>query len=140
MDGSQSILKRDGRGRVCTPVERREALLDEFERSGLSGPRFAALAGVKYQTLAWWRHERRRKRGLPAPIRKNEKKSPGHMALRLVEAVVGRRTKPHQERAAAVTGALQVHLAGGVRIEIADPAQLKLAVSLLKALGMERPC
>lgn len=46
MDGKQSLLKTDVRGRVRTPVERREALLDEFERSGLGGPKFAALVGV----------------------------------------------------------------------------------------------
>ena len=40
------VLKSDTRGRVRVPVERREALLDEFERSGLSGLKFAALAGV----------------------------------------------------------------------------------------------
>jgi hypothetical protein len=55
MDGNQSFLKQDVKGRVGTPAERREALLAEFERSGLSGPKFAALAGVKYQTFAWWR-------------------------------------------------------------------------------------
>ena len=30
------ILKTDTRNRVVTPPERRESLLDEFERSGLS--------------------------------------------------------------------------------------------------------
>ena len=52
MDGNRILLKQDVRGRVRTPRKRREALLDEFERSGLSGPKFAALVGVKYQTLA----------------------------------------------------------------------------------------
>lgn len=39
-------------GRVRTPPARKEALLDEFERSGLSGARFAALAGIKCPTFA----------------------------------------------------------------------------------------
>jgi hypothetical protein len=30
-------------------------LVREFERSGLSGPRFAELAGLKYPTFATWR-------------------------------------------------------------------------------------
>ena len=41
----------DSLGRVRTPAERREVLLDEFERSGLSGQKFAELTGLKYQTF-----------------------------------------------------------------------------------------
>ena len=41
-----TILKTDTKGRVQTPPERREKLLDEFERSGLSGAKFAQLAGI----------------------------------------------------------------------------------------------
>jgi len=51
----ETILKTDVLGRVRTPRERREHLLDEFERSGLSGKKFAALAGIKYPTFATWR-------------------------------------------------------------------------------------
>ena len=42
------ILKTDSRGRLRTPAQRREQLLDEFERSGLNGAKFAALSGIKY--------------------------------------------------------------------------------------------
>jgi hypothetical protein len=48
------ILKRDTAGRVRTPRERREALLTEFDRSGMSGQKFAACAGMKYTTFANW--------------------------------------------------------------------------------------
>jgi hypothetical protein len=41
-----AVLKTDKLGRVQMPAERREQLLDEFERSGLSGKKFAALVGV----------------------------------------------------------------------------------------------
>ncbi len=41
-DGSK-ILKTDALGRVRTPAARREQLLDEFERSGVSGAKFAEL-------------------------------------------------------------------------------------------------
>ena len=47
----EAILKTDVLGRVRTPRERREHLLDEFERSGLSGQKFAVLAGIKYRHL-----------------------------------------------------------------------------------------
>jgi len=57
------VLKTDNRGRVQTPAARREQLLDEFERSGLSGQEFAKLVGVKYSTFATWARRRRRARG-----------------------------------------------------------------------------
>ena len=57
------ILKQDGRGRVRLPARRREALLDEFERSGASGAKFARLAGIKYATFAGWVQKRRKQRG-----------------------------------------------------------------------------
>jgi hypothetical protein len=46
---AEPLLKTDVLGRVRTPVERREMLLDEFEKSGLSGKKFAAMTGVSYQ-------------------------------------------------------------------------------------------
>ena len=46
------ILKTDRRGRLHTPMAQREALLDAYERSGLSGMKFAALHGVKYPSFA----------------------------------------------------------------------------------------
>ncbi|MEI9997696.1 MAG: hypothetical protein WDO13_00230 [Verrucomicrobiota bacterium] len=41
------ILMKDTRGRVVVTAERRAALLEEFDRSGISGIQFAKLAGVK---------------------------------------------------------------------------------------------
>ena len=52
MESDPNILKSDDVGRVQTPPERREQLLDEFERSGLSGAKFAPLVGVRYTTFA----------------------------------------------------------------------------------------
>ena len=46
------ILKTDRRGRLRTSMAQREALLDAYERSGLSGMKFAALHGVKYPSFA----------------------------------------------------------------------------------------
>ncbi len=56
MDGAEqtTILKRDALGRVTVTREQREALLDQFERSGLKGQPFARMAGVNYQTFAVW--------------------------------------------------------------------------------------
>ena len=50
-EGAQ-IFKRDTMGRVRLPRARREELLDEYERCGISGVQFAAYIGIKYSTLA----------------------------------------------------------------------------------------
>jgi len=59
-----TILKTDGLGRVRTPLPQREALLDAFERCGLSGMKFAALRGVKDPSFANWVQQRKRCRHL----------------------------------------------------------------------------
>jgi DNA-binding transcriptional regulator YiaG len=59
----EAVIKTDVLGRMKTSAARRESLLDEFERSGLSGAKFAALVGIKYPTFATWTQRRRRVRG-----------------------------------------------------------------------------
>ena len=41
------LLKTDTQGRVRTSAQRRESLLAEFDQSGLSGSKFAELAGPR---------------------------------------------------------------------------------------------
>ena len=57
-----SLIKTDALGRMHRPPQQREQILDEYERSGLSGPKFAALCGVKYQTFAAWLARRKSRR------------------------------------------------------------------------------
>jgi hypothetical protein len=71
MDTTQSgeaIIKTDVLERIRTPAARREQLVDEFERSGLSECKFAELAGLKYQTFATWVQKRWRKKGTYARL------------------------------------------------------------------------
>ncbi len=135
MDGKPKLLKQDVRGRVRTPVERREMLLEEFDRSGLSGPKFAQLVGVKYQTFAGWVHEWRKKRPRPPALPASAASS-----LRLVEAVVAPEAQEPPVVFGCSAGALQVHLGEGVRVEIGHASQLQLAVSLIRALSREARC
>jgi cellulase/cellobiase CelA1 len=118
-----AILKTDARGRVQTPAARRESLLDEFERRGLSGAKFAALAGIKYQTFAAWSLRRRKLAGVQAPAQ------PAH-PVRWLEAVVD---QAHGVIAAKASS-LALHLPGGARMDLADAAQLPLAAALLRSL------
>ena len=125
MNEDAIILKRDGVGRVVTPMARQIELVREFEHSGLSGPKFAALAGVNYQTFTTWR----RKHGtLPSS---RHKLASQDLALdgRWVEAVVD------DQRRVGLT----LRLPGGASLDIHRPDQVELAASLLKAIT-QTPC
>lgn len=126
------VLKTDVLGRVHTPKARREALLEEFERSGVSGKKFAALVGVNYQTLASWVQKRRKARGQYPSAAKKPAVMRGPEALRLIEALIeGGSTK-----AAGTDGkSLCVQLPGEARMEVHDVRQAVLAAELLRALA-----
>jgi hypothetical protein len=135
------VLKSDTRGRVRVPVERREALLDEFERSGLSGLKFAALAGVKYPTFALWVQKRRKARQSQTG---ETSETPGASApgpestrpLRLFEAVA------EFERGPNCAAGLILELPGGAKARVESPAQIRLAAELLRLIALPggRPC
>jgi transposase len=136
---TDGIIKQDSRGRLRTTPERREALLVEFDRSGMSGQKFSAWAGIKYSTWANWVQQRRKAQGRVASA-PNETKPGGDGAnhVRWLEAVVGASTE--KASAKPKTGVLIVQGAGGMRIEIADEAQVKLAAQLLRELGWKPGC
>jgi DNA-binding transcriptional regulator/RsmH inhibitor MraZ len=121
-----TILKVDAKGRVQMPPERREQLLDEFEKSGLSGAKFAALSGIKYQTFAAWAARRRAQRGLPSPVA-NKKVNP----VRWLEAVVSEAATAPAARALAP---VKVSLSTGVWLEFCQVGQVSLVAALIRAL------
>jgi hypothetical protein len=129
-EDSGHILKTDALARLRTPPERRQQLLDEFERSGLSGVKFAALVGLKYSTLAGWAAKRRRQ-GPVGPRATPPTKSPA--PVRWVEAVLDQA----QSQPGRNSPGLIVRLSGGARLEISAFHHIELAAALLRAL--EKP-
>jgi hypothetical protein len=123
----ETILKTDVLGRVKTPAARREQLLDEFERSGLTGQKFAEVVGIKYQTFATWAQKRRRQRGADPAVKRPKQ-------LRWLEAVV----EEGQSSGDKNPLALVLELPGGAKVQITDAKQAELAAVLLRAL--QRPC
>ena len=113
------ILKRDAGGRVVVAEQQRVDLVRAYERSGLSGPKFAALAGVNYQTFATWR----RKHGTQPPSRRRA--LPGAASPTWVEAEL----RPDSGEG------LTVLLPGGASVAVSRPGQVALAAELLKALA-----
>ena len=48
------VIKSDRRGRLRFTPGQRATMLEAYDASGLSGPKFAQLHGINYQTLAGW--------------------------------------------------------------------------------------
>ena len=115
------VIKSDRRGRLRFTPEQRAAMLEAFDASGLSGPKFAQLHGFHYQTFAAW-VQRRKRQAVPAPE--------GGGLFTLLEATVDGRPEH----------ALEVVLPGGARLLIGDRSHLDLAAALIRQLQSPRPC
>ena len=108
--------------------ERREELLDEFERSGMTGAQFARTIGLKYQTFAFWRQQRqKRKPALTSPS--SEKTT----TVEWLETVIDK------ANASAPVLPLVVRLPSGAAIELANASQAGVAAALLRAWE-KAPC
>jgi hypothetical protein len=127
------ILKRDVMGRVRATARQREAILDKFERSGVSGPKFAETVGVCYQTFAGWMQRRRRTRSLSAA----PKTSPsGPPLLRWAEAEMDDDGPAPVSAAGLPESALIVEMAAGVRAKVSHASQIPLAAELARQLSL----
>ena len=131
------ILKRDAVGRVSYSGEQREAILDEFERSGLKGAAFARMTGLQYQTFASWIQRRRHERGdyqmAATTLKESRRPVP---VVRLMEAVLAGPGHPEAEGGPA----LRVELRSGTRLLVADERQAVLAARVLQALAPGASC
>ena len=104
---------------------RRESLLVEFDRSGLSAKQFADLTGIKYQTLATWLQKRRRNQVSVKPAE----------TVKWLEAVV---EQAQPTASAASSPVIVLRWEGGARMEISDVKQIPMAAALIRALA--QPC
>ena len=113
-----SLVRFDRRGRLRYSPEQKSALLDAYDASGLSGPNFAALHGVKYQTLAAWIQKRKRvgsSPGLPA--------SAGWSLLEV------------ESLASGLGDGVMVRLPGGAELRVANRSGVALAAALIRELS-----
>ena len=126
------ILKTDTRHRVRTPVSQREALLDAFERTCMSGAQFAAHHGIRYSTFAGWCQKRRRSRGVTII----EPMEPPPTPLGWAQAVLASEHMPAHDDAPESPSArpLSVTLPGGATLLLESMAQVPLAAALLRAV------
>jgi hypothetical protein len=117
--------------------------MDEYERSGLTGPKFAKVTGVCYQTFASWMQKRRRARGdyaSSAVLAPAAQVGGSRPLIRWVEAEAeesgrGSAVVQRKEDEGAV---LVVVLEQGVRAELSHPSQVPLLVELARQLNAHR--
>ena len=126
MEVGSEILKVDEAGRVQTPPEKREVMLAEYDRSGMTGAQFARFVGVRYSTLMYWLQKRRKEAG-PSQQTAAQPDHPRWLEAR-VEGEV-----PKCEK-------LVVEVGGGVRMLVGSRTQAALAGEVLRAMGMVRGC
>jgi transposase-like protein len=124
IDGSE-ILPTDSKGRVRVSRERREELLDEFEKSGLSGAQFARTVGLKYQTFAYWRLQRQKGKLAVA----GQPLSGKSTTVEWLETVIDKA----QSSAAISSSMLLVRLPSGAALEVVNVSQAPVAAALLRA-------
>jgi hypothetical protein len=120
---SLDILPTDSKGRVRVSRQRREELLDEFERSGLTGTQFAKTVGLKYTTFAFWRQQRQKRKPALASAPAPQKAAP----VEWLETVID---KAH---ASTPGSTLVVRLPSGAAMELAHASQAAVAAALLRA-------
>jgi hypothetical protein len=136
--GQDQIVKVDRMGRIKTPRERREALLAEFDHSGMSGQQFAKWAGIKYGTFITWVQKRRRK---DAPDQADAKLVPNgtKSEVEWVEAVMEKATAKASNGNPTAT-VMIVHGPGEVRLELSEERHVLWAAKLLRHLDVPGPC
>lgn len=122
------IIKSDRRGRLRYTPEQRDALVKACQASGLSTPRFAAIHGVKYQTLAAWIHRHNREARPPRP----RLSQPAPLMLIPVER--------EGLISAGVSSPMEINLPGGAKLTIAGPNHIPLAAALIRELANPQPC
>ena len=127
MEAGSEILKVDEVGRVRTPPEKREAMLAEYERSGMTGAQFARFVGVRYSTLMYWLQKRRKEAGHGEQIATRRQDHPRWLEAR-VEGEV-----PKSEN-------IVVEVGGGIRMQVGNHTQAVLAGEVLRAMGLNRGC
>jgi transposase-like protein len=129
MTADDEVFKQDRRGRIRVSRERREALLEEFSRSGVSAAEFARMAGIKYPTFANWLQAHRKTQS--PMVEESRGVMAGSGGVRLLEAVV-------EERACGAVGSsagLMIELPGGGRLTAHSPVQLAMVAELLSLMA-----
>ena len=111
-------IKTDKAGRRRLSSEHKEALLDAFEESSMSGAQFSKKYGLVYPTFASWVKKRKE-------LKENQESGSSSLN-RFVEVAL-----KNEES----SGGLVVELSQGARIQINESGHIALAAALIKTLS-----
>src|ERR1700752_417065 len=115
-------MSQDPQGRVLVSRERRESRLEEYDRSGMSGVKFAQYVGIKYSTLAYWLQSRRRHRAREKLLLKTgPDREAGKSNGGWIEAVGENGSQPP-----VPAGGLRIYFAGGAYCQISSAGEAAL--------------
>lgn len=114
LSNNQELIKTDRQGRKFVKAQHREAILDAFEATTMTGLAFANEHGINYSTFQHWVRDRRRKR-----------EAPSKQVYPLVEVAV----------ASPASKGLEVALPIGAKVQLSDESQIPLLKTLLQALS-----
>jgi hypothetical protein len=103
------------------PIDRRNQLLAEFDRSGLSAAAFARQHGLTYTTFCGWRHRQRRHRDKPQAIAR----------IPFVQVELSPLCPP---------AGLLIEWGTQARLRLDSPDQVPLAARLLQELNSPTSC
>ena len=106
-------IKTDDVGRLRLSAEHKAALLDAFERSGMSGIQLAKQHGLKYSTFLTW-------------VRKRKELADPTASTPFVEVEFSQNITSNTP--------LSIALPNGAKIEVHSNSQVSLAAELLKSL------
>ena len=118
-------LEVDAAGPIRTPAEKREALLAEFDRSGMTGVQFARFSGLRYPTLMNCLQKRR-----------SEAEQSEQMAARRQDHP--RWLKARVEGEVSKTENIVVEMGHGVRMLVDMTLRPHWRGELLRAMGLGR--
>ena len=129
MSEEVQIIPTESVGRVRTSGDRREELLAEYDRSGMTGAAFCRWVGVKYPTFMSWLSKRREAEAGAAS------RPEGGEPMQWLEAVMEEPTtecRPH--RSSGCAESLRIEFGCGARMEIGSASQAALAAAVLREL------
>jgi len=122
LECAKPLIKTDRLGRIQIKPQHREALLDKFEQSGMSGQQFAKLHGIKYPTFASWNQKRRRSRGTYPEVADAH----DHQLVNSLTEVVSLGSHMSNE--------VKLQLGGKVELSLTSEEQIPLVSKLIAAL------
>lgn len=122
LECAKPLIKTDRLGRIRIKPQHREALLDKFEQSGMSGQQFAKLHGIKYTTFASWNQKRRRSRATYPEVADVY----DHQLMDSLTEVVSLGSNSSHE--------VKLQLGGKVQLSLTSEEQIPLVTKLIAAL------